>query len=672
MERRYQILHRTTDAPSALDLDNTLNATQRAAVESDAKRILILAGAGTGKTRTLTYRVARLIEKGAPPQGIVLATFTNRAAREMKERIEDLLGPTARKVRAGTFHALAYRALLRHGSLFGFDARLAILGREEQKELMGIAIADTQLDPGAHRFPSAETLVDLASLAINTDRTLTDVLTRNLSLLPLLAQIEQVLSLYTRRKAAMGAMDFDDLLVFWRLLLMNGGAVADGIKDGVHHVLVDEFQDTNRLQAEIAELLAERSERLCVVGDDAQSIFGFRGARFDNILEFPARAPTEVHSLTENYRSTQKILAIANEVIAKNTLQFPKVLRSPHAGMMMPVVTPSRDVLQQAAFVAQRALELRDEGVALGEQAILYRSHGQSVELQLELTRRGVPYVVRSGRRFFEQAHVRDLVAFLRIIWNPRDELSWRRILAILPGVGARSSGRIWAAVAQALLEEKDHLEALLRHELLLGLPGRARESIRGLVDLLARASTEEMHAQPGAMIRTLLAGALMAHLEQTHANAQRRAEELAQLADIAAQSKDLGAFLAELALVSENRRGGDGGRPAIGRAGVVDALDRASGEGPRVAGGVRRRADRRRLPPPDRARGAGRRGRGAPALLCGRDPRPGAAVPRVSVGPYSEGSESGADAPESVHRRAVGGRVREVGAGRGVSGTAQ
>jgi DNA helicase-2/ATP-dependent DNA helicase PcrA len=551
VERRYRLASAPSSPASALDLERTLNAAQRAAVESDAPRILILAGAGTGKTRTLTYRVARLIEKGVPPSSIVLATFTNRAAKEMVERIELLLGPLARQVRAGTFHSLAYRALRRWGSAFGFDERLAILARDDQKELMGAAVADAEIEVAARRFPSAEALVELASLAINTGCSITEVLTQKLSLLPFQAEIERVLARYAERKAAMNAMDFDDLLHFWRKLLLSGEA-AERIKDGVGHVLVDEFQDTNRLQADIAELLSEKSKNLCVVGDDAQSIFAFRGARFDNILEFPRARETQIHSLTDNYRSTQKILALANEVIAQNPLQFPKALSSPHAGSVVPVVVPAKDLFQQAEFVAQRVLELVDEGLPLAEQAVLYRSHGQSVELQLELTKRNVPYLVRSGRRFFEQAHVRDLLAFLRIIWNPKDELAWRRVLAILPGVGARSSGRIWSWIAQAIDGRRDHLEALLMHELLLGLPARARASIRELVEMLRIASSEEMQARPGELIRTLLRVSLVSHLEQVHANANARTEELLQLADIAAQSKDLGAFLQEIALVNE------------------------------------------------------------------------------------------------------------------------
>jgi DNA helicase-2/ATP-dependent DNA helicase PcrA len=559
--RRYALDASRAAGASRLDLA-ALNEEQRRAVTSDARRILILAGAGTGKTRTLTHRVAHLIDRGVAPERIVLVTFTNRAAREMIDRIELLLGPSSRRVRAGTFHALGYGALRRHGAAIGFDARPIVLAREDQIEVMASAIADTEVRETGRRFPSPEALIQLLSLAINTDRTLSATLASRPHLAPLEAEIEAALARYAEKKRAMAAVDFDDLLLLWKALLVEDTPARDVLRGEIDHVLVDEYQDTNRLQGEIAELLAARTGNLCVVGDDAQSIFSFRGARLENLLEFAggarsepvassAGAETATFRLTESYRSTRQILAVAGDVIARNTNRLDKTLCSERSGLL-PALIPTKDPLQQAAFVAQRVLELADEGVPLAEQAVLYRAHAHAVEIQLELTKRGVPYVVRSGPRFLEQAHVKDLVAFLRIIESPRDEPSTRRVLAILPGVGRRSTSRIWSAITPAVLAGRSTAEALRSAD--LGLTGRARRSLDALASLLE--AVAPLASRPGDLVRALIDGngdlSLADHVAAVHANAPHRVEELLQLATIAAQFRDLGELLAEIALVND------------------------------------------------------------------------------------------------------------------------
>ena len=543
---------------SALDLAHALNPAQRGAVESDAPRILILAGAGSGKTRTLTYRVARLIEAGVPPEAVVLVTFTHRAAREMTGRIEALLGSTARRVRAGTFHALAAASLRARGRQIGFPNGFGIIGRDDQAQVMAAAIGEAKIDPGRRRFPSPESLIALLSLAINAAETVeTTLIRRQPHLLAILPEMDAAFAAYTRKKLEMGVMDFDDLLLHWHAAL-GPGPLGELLRGEVAHVLVDEYQDTNLLQAEIAERLAGRGH-LCVVGDDAQSIYAFRGARAENILEFPQLAPTEVHQLTVNYRSEPGILAVANASIAENPRQFPKVLTAVRAATGLPARVPAKDAAQQAEFVAQRVLELRDEGVPLAAQAVLYRAHGHALELEVELTRREVPYRVRSGVRLLERAHVKDLLAFLRVVANPLDELAWQRILAMQPGVGGKIGGAVLAAVKRAAIAGDDPFAQLGAPELLAATRGRGRLALPRLGEALQ--ALAGLAAAPARMIHLLLErpepaspgpGHLLDHLTARYGEPEARVRELAQLAEVAAQQGDLEAFLADVTLAGE------------------------------------------------------------------------------------------------------------------------
>ncbi len=560
--RRYT-LRSSPRPPSKLDLDRALNEAQRKAVESQAPRILILAGAGTGKTRTLTYRVARLIEKGTPPEAIVLVTFTNRAAKEMTARVEGLLEGRAGQLRAGTFHSLGHRALRRYASALGFEPSFGILSRDDQRDLMNAAVADQNIDKKLRRFPSADALITMLSLAINTDKTIAVTLIQRFErFAQLQPEIEQVLHRYTQRKIEMNVMDFDDLLLHWKALLIRQDEIGRALREEVHHVLVDEYQDTNLLQAQIAQLLCDHTKQLCVVGDDAQSIYAFRGARFDNILDFPRASPTEVHQLLLNYRSRKPIIQIANAVIAENALQFPKSLQAHHQGGLPPAQIPAQDAQQEAQFVAQRVLELRDEGVPLSAQAVLYRAHRQAIELQMELSRRDIPYIVRSGKRFFEQAHVKDLLSFLRLLVNPKDELAWRRALMMLPGLGTKLATKAWALVQET--QGASYLERLGADHVLDQFPERVQDGLYQLallLEFLADGRSAVGH-RPGEIIRCLLnpqdfdlpeeASILRTHIEMNYAQADNRLEELEQLAEIAAQETDLSGFLAEVALTHE------------------------------------------------------------------------------------------------------------------------
>ncbi|HYG79437.1 MAG TPA: ATP-dependent helicase [Pyrinomonadaceae bacterium] len=529
-----------------------LNEEQFAVATAQPGAALVVAGAGSGKTRAITYRVAYLVEQGVAPARIMLATFTNRAAREMLTRVEQLTsGGDVRRVWGGTFHRIANLVLRRHAASLGYEANYTILDSEDARDFLSACVDEAGVDTRARRFPKTEVLQDIISFANNTDRPLEDVVARRYPHFePLTLAVKRVDSVYMERKRERNVMDYDDLLLNWKRLLMEKPDVAALYADQFQHILVDEYQDTNKLQAEIVDLLAVRHRNVMVVGDDAQSIYAWRGAEFTNIYEFPERYPeARVYRLETNYRSTPEILALANVSIASNRKQFPKTLRpARNSKGLMPALIPARDADQQAAFIASRVLELRDEGLPLEEIAVLYRSHYHSLELQLELTRRGIPYRIRSGVRFFEQAHIKDVVSYLRVITNPRDELAWKRILRLIPQVGNQTANRIWERLAFA----PDPL-ALVRRGDFQAAPKRGAGWAEFL-SLLESLTADETRGSPSRQIELILARGYEAHLANTYENAEARLEDIRQLALYSARYNSTEDFLAELALLSTER----------------------------------------------------------------------------------------------------------------------
>lgn len=538
---------------SLVDYREALNDEQRAVVMAGSGPMLVIAGAGSGKTRTVTYRVARLIEAGIPPARIMLVTFTNRAAREMLQRVEALVKADVRRIQGGTFHAIGNRLLRRHATSLGYGPNFTILDAEDATDLIDLCIDEAAIDTKARRFPKGEVLREMFSYATNTDTPLEQIIADKYPHFELLtAHIGRVDRLYQTRKQERNSMDYDDLLVNWKRLLREKPEIAAIYQDQFQHILVDEYQDTNTLQAEIVDLLAARHRGLMVVGDDAQSIFGWRGASFANIYQFQERYPeAQLYRLESNYRSTPEILMLANASIAHNRRQFPKNLQAqrPSRGFV-PALIPARDADQQAAFVAARILELRDEGVPLREMAVLYRAHYHALELQLELTRRGIPYEVRSGVRFFEQAHIKDVVSYLRLLVNPRDELAWKRVIRLIPRIGQATTSRIWErlAVAEAPL-------ALIRTEdFIATLPRAATAGWREFAALIEALTAPETVDSPARQIELILAHGYRDLLEATFENAEAREEDLRQLANFALRFETTEAFLSELALVNTER----------------------------------------------------------------------------------------------------------------------
>jgi DNA helicase-2/ATP-dependent DNA helicase PcrA len=529
-----------------------LNDEQFQVATSNPGAALIVAGAGSGKTRAITYRVAYLIEQGVAPARIMLATFTNRAAREMLRRVETLTsGGDVRRVWGGTFHRIANLILRRHAAGIGYESSYTILDSEDARDFLAACVDEAGIDTKARRFPKAEVLQDIISFANNTDRPPEDVIARRYPHFePLTQSVKRVDMIYMERKRERNVMDYDDLLLNWKRLLMEKPDIAALYADQFQHILVDEYQDTNKLQAEIVDLLGVKHRNVMVVGDDAQSIYAWRGAEFTNIYEFPERYPeARVFRLETNYRSTPEILALANVSIASNRKQFPKTLRAARDSKgLPPALVPCRDADQQAAFIAARILELRDEGIPLEETAVLYRSHYHSLELQLELTRRGIPYRVRSGVRFFEQAHIKDVISYLRVIVNPRDELAWKRILRLIPQVGNATANRIWERLAYA----PDPLALVRRAD--FNVAPRRGNGWAEFLSLLESLVQDETRGHPARQIELILTRGYENYLASNYENAEARLEDLRQLALYSMRYNSTEEFLSELALLSTER----------------------------------------------------------------------------------------------------------------------
>ncbi len=530
--------------------EDELNEQQLAVVMHPGGPMLALAGAGTGKTRTLVYRTCRLIEDGVPPGRILLLTFTNKAAREMLGRVEQLVEHGSMRVTGGTFHSAGHRILRRYAELLGYSPRFSILDREDSTELMGAVLADvTPEDPGK-RTPRPRHLVDIYSFIINTGHDLEEVLTdRAPQYLDQAGVIADVFRRFLERKRQSDLMDFDDLLLNWLLLLTRFPRARQELRQAFDHILVDEYQDTNRLQADIVDAMLGPERNLMVVGDDAQSIYAFRGADFENILGFPTRhTDCSVFKLETNYRSVPPVLDLANASISCNQRQFHKLLRPARDGGELPfeVAVPTPEV--QASYVADSLLALREEGFELEDMAVLYRNHGHSLDLQVELSRRNIPYRVRSGLRFFEHRHVKDVLAHLRFVDNPRDEIAFSRLVKLRDGFGPRLASRVWER-----LSGTDPLDSLRRLEVAaLRLPKAATAAFADLQSLIGELASPRLLGLPGEAVRRVVelyySKWARAHLE----NAGSRIEDLEQLALFADGYPDINAFLSEVTLLND------------------------------------------------------------------------------------------------------------------------
>ena len=421
-----------------------LNPAQLAAVTHRDGPLLVVAGAGSGKTRTLIYRVARLIESGVPPGAILLLTFTRRAAQEMLRRAEQLVGDRAGAVAGGTFHSFANNVLRRMGAPMGLKPNFTILDRSDMEDVINLLRTRMGLGSRERRFPKKSTIAEAISMARNKRRALEEEIEIDF---PHLGEHQtEILELaknYESYKRERGLLDYDDLLYRLAELLEQYENVRRRLSDSYRYIMIDEYQDTNLIQAELVRLLAMNHRNVMAVGDDAQSIYSFRGANFRNIMDFPTIFPgAKIVKLEENYRSIQGILDVANDVISRAGEKYTKALFTQREGGFRPFLVRAQDEHMQSRFVAQRILELREEGVELSEIAVLFRSSFHSFDLELELQRRDIPFIKRGGFKFIETAHIKDVLAHLRVIANPADAVSWLRVLTLVKGIGHRTAER--------------------------------------------------------------------------------------------------------------------------------------------------------------------------------------------------------------------------------------
>jgi len=573
MGRVYTLDGATPSGP-AIDFASELNEQQLAAATHLGSPSLIIAGAGSGKTRTLTYRVAWLLSQGVPPSAILLLTFTNKAAREMLDRVANLMPQASAGIWGGTFHSIGNRILRANAHLIGYQRGFTIMDSEDAEDLIHAVVQNEGFTD--KKFPKPAVLSDIFGLSVNTGKSIYDTLAGKYPyFIYLTEEIERVHVAYEHRKREGNVMDFDDLLTKTLQLFHEHPDVLAHYQQRFEHVLVDEYQDTTRIQAELAAMLAARSGNLTVVGDDAQSIYSWRGAHFANILDFPKRHPdAKVFKIETNYRSVPQVLDVANAAIQANERQFAKTLQPVRPQQeQKPILAPVSTNNAQASFVAQRIQELIASGIAPEEIAVLYRAHFHSMEVQLELTRRAIPFTITSGLRFFEQAHIKDVAAFLKFAVNPRDEIAFKRAVRLLPAIGEKSADQMWRNGAGAFAEERNF--AALHA---LKVPAKAqkpwKQFVHTIEELMTAPAAREISSDssdstlinsnptiptppraagaiaPSQMISIVMEALYEEIMQQKFSNYEARKEDIATLAGYARQFENCEDFLTQLSLL--------------------------------------------------------------------------------------------------------------------------
>ncbi len=544
-----------------IDFSKELNAEQYRVVTEGDRACLVLAGAGSGKTRAITYRVAYLLEQGIKPEEILLMTFTNKASREMTARVSELTGGNIKLPWAGTFHHVGYKILRRYAPLLGYQSNFTILDSADSKDLMKLCTKAVGVERTERRFPSPKVLTNIVSYARNAETTIEDVLDlKHPQWLDIADTIGAIAEEYRKRKLDANAMDFDDLLVNIYLLFLKHPRVREQYASQFKYVLVDEYQDTNRVQASIVKQFASVHQNILVVGDDAQSIYSFRAADVQNILDFERDFPAaKTFRLETNYRSTPEILGVANEVIAQNSNQYEKSLKAVRDTFARPEVYAFADQSEEAEFIAQRILELREEGVELDQIAILFRAASHSQSLEVELTKRDIPYEFRGGVRFFERAHIKDVLAYLKVFTNPNDEIAWSRVLTMQVGIGPAAVQKILLHVRKITVEQPDALlnAEVVRHiGSVLGV--RAQIGFNDFLQVyeamdeeysIQKSENSETGISPSVLLRAVIESKYREYLEAEYVDYRDRVSDLEQLANYAEKRDDVATFLADVTM---------------------------------------------------------------------------------------------------------------------------
>jgi len=533
---------------TGIAFDQELNEEQLRAVQAPDGPVLIIAAAGTGKTRTLTYRVAWLVEQGIDPKRVLLLTFTNKAAREMLDRAYGLVGEGVGGLWGGTFHHMANRMLRMHADLIGFNRDYSILDQDDAKRLVKLTVEDLKLP--AKMFPKPEVLLSLYGLASSRADSIEDMAADRFANAPFVKpeDVVKVQRIYSDRKRSLNAMDFDDLLSNGLKLFQDHPEIQQRYSERFRYVMVDEYQDTNVVQAEWVDALAAVHRNLMVVGDDFQSIYSWRGADFRNIMNFPKRyADSRIFKLETNYRSVPEILDVANACIAGNPEQFQKSLKAVRPSARKPRVVQLQDGDQQAMYIVEKVRNLLSSGVPAREIAVLYRSHYHAMELQIQLARLQIPYLITSGVRFFEQAHIKDVCCLLRLIGNPMDELAFGRMFEMFPKLGPKTVAKVWEKIGGRFdpRAEKD------RNELMKALPAAARDIWKPIHDKLAPLFDGRPTVHPSEVISMFTETFYQAHALTMFDNADRRMEDVEELIRFTTRYETVAEFLSEVALQS-------------------------------------------------------------------------------------------------------------------------
>lgn len=543
---KYIIKSTPTGSFKKVDYKTALNPEQYEVVTKAEGPCLVLAGAGSGKTRTLIYRVAYLLEKGVPAQNILLVTFTNKAARNMQERIEGLLKAKPAGLWSGTFHHIGNRSLRLFAKESGYKRDFGILDEEDSVDLLKVCIKNLNVKTLQERFPRPKVLRAIISFCANSGKDLEKTLEKQHPyFLRFHDTIKRIREEYEAKKKASNNMDYDDLLTRWLWLLRNAEKARDRFSKQFRYILVDEYQDTNRLQSDIIRELGSLHRNIFVVGDDAQAIYSFRGADVSNILKFPQDYPdAKIFKLESNYRSSPEILDLANDSILHNKEQFRKHLRAVNDSSVKPALIEVNDLYAQAGFVAQRVLELRDEGIALDRMAVLFRAHYQSAELEMEFTKRDIPFVVRGGIRFFEQAHIKDVLAYIKITVNPFDELSWIRALSMQPGIGLAYAGRIFDEFSN-----RGDLGKITGRGFGKFLPERVRRGLDKFKKIMGSISKKDLKNRPDEMIARVIDSGYANYVIANFDNAKDRIDDLRELVNFAHTYKSTRSLLHDITL---------------------------------------------------------------------------------------------------------------------------
>ncbi|MBN1405953.1 MAG: ATP-dependent helicase [Candidatus Omnitrophica bacterium] len=530
-----------------IDYAKHLNPEQLEVVKNADGPCLVLAGAGSGKTRTLIYRVAYLLERGIDPHNILLTTFTNKASHQMRERVEMLLKKNFEGLWCGTFHHIGNRLLRMYGKHIGIKPGFNIMDEEDSLTMIKSCLRELNINTKDKFFPAPRVIQSIMSYSRNTKSDISDTLDKHYpEFLQIADTINAVYSLYTKKKAGSSNLDYDDLLTETLRLITQSQIVRDKLSAQFQHILVDEYQDTNILQSEIITLLSERHGNILVVGDDAQSIYAFRGAAIENILNFPKQfTGAKIFRLETNYRSNQSILDLANESISYNSRQYEKHLHSVKDVGEKPALINLRDPRQQAMFVIQKITELNDEGYDLKKIAVLFRAHYQSAELEMELLKKGIPYVMRGGMKFFEQAHIKDVLAYLKIAQNPFDEIAWIRALSTEEGIGAGFSLKIFKNYTEKCASLKD-----IFNEKYWGfLKNRTRRGFEHFRRIIADITKEGESGNLDRMLESIIKGGYEKYCASRFDNYKDRLDDLKELVNFAHTYNDLKKFLADTSL---------------------------------------------------------------------------------------------------------------------------